>query len=96
MGGLHFGEDAFSPTGDEVDRLIARYGSNRRLQANPDTFLRELIGIADRERKASRRRKADVDGGAADSSDAVPAASPAPAGAGATGSNGSAGTGSLR
>src|SRR5688572_29434908 len=57
MGALYFCEDAFSPTGDEVDRLIARYGSNRHLQPNADDFLRELVELADRERDTSRRRK---------------------------------------
>ena len=93
---LRFSEDAFSPTGDDVDRLIARYGSNRRLQPNPDSFLRELIGIADRERDASRRRNAGVDGEAGDGSGVVPAAGPAPVGAGASARNGSPGTAELR
>lgn len=93
---LHFSEDAFSPTGDEVDRLIARYGSNRHLQPNPDSFLRELVGIADRERDASRRRKADVNAGVGDGPEAAPATGPAPAGAGANASNGSPGAARLR
>ena len=61
MAGLSFGEDAFPSSGDEVDQLIARYGVNRRLQAHPDTFLRDLVGIADRTAQTSRRsRRSDI------------------------------------
>jgi hypothetical protein len=55
IGGMTFCELAFSADGDEVDQLIARYGSNPRLQAHPDTFLRDLVRIADRNAQVSRR-----------------------------------------
>jgi hypothetical protein len=57
---LNFAEHPF-PGGDEVDQLIARYGANRHLQSHPDTFLRDLVGIADRHTQISRRAgRADV------------------------------------
>src|SRR5205823_10873797 len=55
IGGMTFCELAFSADGDDVDQLIARYGSNRRLQADPDAFVRDLVGIADRNASVSRR-----------------------------------------
>jgi hypothetical protein len=63
IGGMTFCELAFSADGDEVDQLIAQYGSNPRLQAHPDTFLRDLVGIANRNAQVSRRsaRKSRVD-----------------------------------
>lgn len=61
MAGLSFGDDAFPSSGNDVDQLIARYGVNRHLQAHPDTFLRELVGIADRNAQMSRHsRRSDV------------------------------------
>ena len=55
IGGMTFCELAFSADGDDVDQLIARYGSNRRLQADPDAFVRDLVGIADRNAPVRRR-----------------------------------------
>jgi hypothetical protein len=61
MAGLSIGEDAFPSSGDDVDQLIVRYGANRRLQADPDTFLRDLVGLADRNGRTSRRnRRSDI------------------------------------
>ena len=54
---LSFGERVFSGVGDEVDQLIVRYGSNRHLQPDPASFLRELVGIADRNAQESRRAR---------------------------------------
>ncbi|HEY8200277.1 MAG TPA: hypothetical protein VII47_02885 [Actinomycetota bacterium] len=54
IGRMTFSELAFSADGDDVDQLIARYGSNRRLQADPDAFIRDLVGIADRNAPVSR------------------------------------------
>jgi hypothetical protein len=60
IAGLSFAEHPF-PGGDEVDQLIARYGANRHLQSHSDTFLRDLVGIADRNTQIGRRaRRADV------------------------------------
>lgn len=61
MAGLSFGEEAFPSSGDEVDRLIAGYGANRHIQAHPDTFLRDLVGIADRKAQTIRlSRRSDT------------------------------------
>jgi hypothetical protein len=54
IGGMPFSEVAFSAAGDDVDQLIARYGSNRHLQADPDAFIRDLVGIADRNAQVRR------------------------------------------
>lgn len=55
LAALSFDEHAFPSVGDEVDRLIARYGANRHMQPHPDTFLRDLVGIANRTAGESRR-----------------------------------------
>lgn len=63
MAGLRFGGDAFPSSGNDVDQLIARYGTNRHLQAHPDTFLRDLVGIADRNAHMSRHSgRSDISG----------------------------------
>jgi hypothetical protein len=54
---LDLRQDAFTGTEDEVDRLIAGYGSNRHLQSHPDTFLGDLIVIADEKARLTRRAR---------------------------------------
>jgi hypothetical protein len=63
IGGMTFSELDFSADGDDIDQLIVGYGSNPRLQAHPDTFLRDLVVIADRNTQVSRRsaQKSGVD-----------------------------------
>jgi hypothetical protein len=51
---LEFGKGTFPDSGNDIDRLIAGYGGNRRMQPHPDTFLRDLVGIADQ--RAQLRR----------------------------------------
>jgi hypothetical protein len=49
----------FPDNEDVVDQMIAAYGSNRQAQSHPDTFLRNLVAVADKvakERRLSRRR----------------------------------------
>jgi hypothetical protein len=57
IAGLSIGEGPFSGSGDQVDELIARYGANRHLQPHPDSFLHELVGIADRDARSSREER---------------------------------------
>jgi len=55
--GLDFDQHDFPGTDDDVDKLITRYGSNPHLQSHPDTFLRELVAIADRGARSRRRSR---------------------------------------
>jgi hypothetical protein len=64
IAGLSLREGTFSENGDEVDELIARYGANRRLQSHPDTFLRALATIADRNAGSKRSSVKDATVGA--------------------------------
>jgi hypothetical protein len=57
IAGLNFGQHDFPGTDDDVDKLIARYGSNSHLQSHPDTFLRELVVIADRGARSRRQSR---------------------------------------
>ncbi len=50
---------AFPADKHVVDQMVAAYGSNRRAQSHPDTFLRNLVAVADKvakERRLNRRR----------------------------------------
>jgi hypothetical protein len=55
-------DGAFPDADHAVDRMIAAYGSNRQAQSHPDTFLRNLVAVADKVAKDRRLSRRGTDG----------------------------------